>query len=521
VAPGDGSASDGARELALQLQQALRESGEGGSEAWRSAVERALAVAYAEGDIVALCDVVQAIVSILDSQGRLRDAISEVSHALSLAGGDRNALAMLHSMRATLLAGCGEADAARQAIHDAETDSAGADLAFARAKCAANCSVARWMMLDAEADGLGQVSLAPPTDARTSDLLLLTSYFIPFRFALGDHAAAHPSIRTFRIQSESAHHEYRLADARVFEAAEGAITEPTNIVGEVGDLPRWSWLARWRLSALRFRSALLRRNALDAGSELQGLLRVRRHARDAQLDDVNGFETLYEAAFEPALGATLEIKPPQSVHLLNLAAVLAAGEAVALCGSQSSAVQWHEWFQSSLGGHVKTCLEWPVARARIQALLALRAGNERAAKQGLEQAVAWAEAADYPVELAVARVQLSELLRHRSTGSERVWRELRQKGSETLRNGGLDTAPFAYAVAQVRPLTKGGLASSLTPRETEVLALLAQGLSYQAVGASLGVKWTTVQTLAHRCYEKLEVSGRQAAAAKARQLGIL
>lgn len=520
MAPSGGSTSDRAREFAVQLQEALRESGDSNSPAWRSVIEGALSLSFMEGDIVALCDVVQAIVSILDAQGRLRDAISEVSHALSLAGDNRNALAMLHSMRATLLAACGDADAALRATSAAEAALAGADIAFARAKCTANCAVVRWMLLDADADGIGEVSLEPSTDARMSDLLILMSYFIPYRFALGDRSGAHPWLRTFRLQAEAAHHAYRLADSQVIDVANTAVLDPTDIP-DIGPLPRWSWLARFRLSAVRFRGALLRRSAPDAATELQMLLRVRRHAADAHVDDVNGFEALYEAVFEPNGTGSHEIEPPRSVHLLNLAAVLAAGEAVALNGSQALGAVWYEWFQSHVGSHVATCLEWPVSRARIQALLALRAGNERAAKRGLEQAVAWAEAANYPVELAVARVQLAEFLRHRSAGPQHIWRDLHLAGSGTLLSSNLDVAPFAYAVAQVQPLARRGLASQLTPREAEVLSLLADGLTYRAVGVALGVKWTTVQTLAHRCYEKLEASGREAATAKARELGIL
>ena len=215
------------------------------------------------------------------------------------------------------------------------------------------------------------------------------------------------------------------------------------------------------------------------------------------------------------------LRPPASAHLLNLASIFASAEAVALDGSQTAAGTWYRWLEANLPDEVVTSLEWPVSRWRIQALLALRAGDEHGAKRDFERAATWAAAAQYPVELAAAQLQLSELLRHRGA-AERTWKALREGGSEALRACGLDPAVFAYAVARTAPAAgRRGLTSRLTPRETDVVVRLAEGLTYRQIGDALGVKWTTVQTLAHRCYEKLEVSGRQAAVAKARELGIL
>ena len=46
----------------------------------------------------------------------------------------------------------------------------------------------------------------------------------------------------------------------------------------------------------------------------------------------------------------------------------------------------------------------------------------------------------------------------------------------------------------------------LTPKENEVLALLAEGLSYKMVADRLGVSYATVNTHAKRIYEKLHIS---------------
>lgn len=48
--------------------------------------------------------------------------------------------------------------------------------------------------------------------------------------------------------------------------------------------------------------------------------------------------------------------------------------------------------------------------------------------------------------------------------------------------------------------------SPLSPKEAEVLSLLAEGLSYKMVADRLGVSYTTINTHAKRIYEKLHIS---------------
>jgi DNA-binding NarL/FixJ family response regulator len=50
-----------------------------------------------------------------------------------------------------------------------------------------------------------------------------------------------------------------------------------------------------------------------------------------------------------------------------------------------------------------------------------------------------------------------------------------------------------------------GHKNPLSPKETEVLALLAEGLSYKMVADKLGVSYTTINTHAKRIYEKLHI----------------
>ncbi|OQO92019.1 DNA-binding response regulator [Saccharomonospora piscinae] len=62
---------------------------------------------------------------------------------------------------------------------------------------------------------------------------------------------------------------------------------------------------------------------------------------------------------------------------------------------------------------------------------------------------------------------------------------------------------------------------SLTPRETEVLALVAEGLSNRALGERLHLTEGTVKSHLARIYTKLGVESRTAAVAAATELGLI
>jgi DNA-binding CsgD family transcriptional regulator len=61
----------------------------------------------------------------------------------------------------------------------------------------------------------------------------------------------------------------------------------------------------------------------------------------------------------------------------------------------------------------------------------------------------------------------------------------------------------------------------LTPREVEVLGLLAAGQANKEIARAMGVSPNTVKTHLARLYEKLGVSSRTTAIAQARSLGIV
>lgn len=84
-------------------------------------------------------------------------------------------------------------------------------------------------------------------------------------------------------------------------------------------------------------------------------------------------------------------------------------------------------------------------------------------------------------------------------------------------------APSQSARAAASPSTasKGKGAVTLSPRETEVLRLVADGLSNQKIAQRLGLGLETVKTHMRHIMEKLAVSDRTEAAVKAMKQGIM
>jgi DNA-binding CsgD family transcriptional regulator len=78
-------------------------------------------------------------------------------------------------------------------------------------------------------------------------------------------------------------------------------------------------------------------------------------------------------------------------------------------------------------------------------------------------------------------------------------------------------APGFDAIATGRP----DASAALTPREIEVLALAADGLSAPGIAQALGIGLATVRTHFANVYDKLGVVNRAAAVAKVLRLGVI
>jgi predicted ATPase/DNA-binding NarL/FixJ family response regulator len=68
---------------------------------------------------------------------------------------------------------------------------------------------------------------------------------------------------------------------------------------------------------------------------------------------------------------------------------------------------------------------------------------------------------------------------------------------------------------------KPGEDNPLSPRETEILTIAAEGLASKQIASRLGIEVSTVQTHLHRIYQKLQVGSRTAAVIQAQKLKLL
>jgi DNA-binding NarL/FixJ family response regulator len=74
---------------------------------------------------------------------------------------------------------------------------------------------------------------------------------------------------------------------------------------------------------------------------------------------------------------------------------------------------------------------------------------------------------------------------------------------------------------EVRPSTRNLAAEALSPREREVLQMVARGCTYQETSAYMKIAVTTVQTHVRNIYGKLDVHNKTEAVYEARHLGLL
>lgn len=92
-------------------------------------------------------------------------------------------------------------------------------------------------------------------------------------------------------------------------------------------------------------------------------------------------------------------------------------------------------------------------------------------------------------------------------------------GIRSVARGEVALAPRIAALLVSR--VQRPVAPSLSPRETEVLKLVAQGRSNPAIASELFLSEATVKTHLLHAFEKLEVSDRTRAVTRAMELGLL
>jgi DNA-binding NarL/FixJ family response regulator len=93
-----------------------------------------------------------------------------------------------------------------------------------------------------------------------------------------------------------------------------------------------------------------------------------------------------------------------------------------------------------------------------------------------------------------------------------IARQLVARISQPVAAGGRHPAPVQ---------NKGMVLDTLSPRESEILSLIARGYTYAELGKLLSVSLSTVQTHVRSIYSKLAVHSKTEAVFEARQMGLL
>jgi ATP/maltotriose-dependent transcriptional regulator MalT len=158
----------------------------------------------------------------------------------------------------------------------------------------------------------------------------------------------------------------------------------------------------------------------------------------------------------------------------------------------------------------------------VQALAALAhaaRGDEPAALAALEEALTLAAPEGWVRVFVDEGAPLAALLRALMAGRrlDTVPREYLARLAAAFARQGTPVLPEARPGA----VTVAGLVEPLSPREREVLALLALGRPNRAIGAELFIGLDTVKRHVSHIFAKLGVANRTEAVARARALGLL
>jgi LuxR family maltose regulon positive regulatory protein len=156
----------------------------------------------------------------------------------------------------------------------------------------------------------------------------------------------------------------------------------------------------------------------------------------------------------------------------------------------------------------------------LRALLSVKTGDANHAVEQLGRAVSLAQPGGFIrlfVDLGPELIPPLNRLDLKGEKLQYVSRILQAFQSE----GGQTDASLTGTRVAVSTNDIAGLPESLSPREKEVLALLAERLTNKEIGQKLFISTATVKRHAHSIYEKLDVIGRREAVTKAREIGLI
>jgi len=110
----------------------------------------------------------------------------------------------------------------------------------------------------------------------------------------------------------------------------------------------------------------------------------------------------------------------------------------------------------------------------------------------------------------ISRQDLLNTIREVASGTPRVDRRFLERVLRDLRKTEEETSSRAY-----------DLIEPLTPRELDVLHLLVEGMTNQAIAQALGIRVSTVKGYVQTILEKLDAKDRTHAAVKAIRMGLV
>lgn len=249
------------------------------------------------------------------------------------------------------------------------------------------------------------------------------------------------------------------------------------------------------LGALRQAESLARGQGVTPWSSLRiDALRVRLWLERGDLKAADAW------AQRVGLDPMDEIRYPRQTGFLSLARILLAQQQTGALGGLLGRLQ--KYFERlALTGHaIEVCL--------LQSLAFRQQGNLSAAVERLSRALALGEPEDYTRTFLDEGEPLAELLRHAASRGISVKYAARLL-AEFERSDG------------VPPEEQQPLVEPLSARELEVLRLMADGYSNQAIAVRLVVALGTVKAHTASLYRKLGVNSRTQAVARSRELALL
>ena len=484
---------------------------------WREVSDGILAEAHDAGDIDSVLAVGQFQNKLLEKERRFPELFREMDHALTIVPAKSSASGAILALKASALASRGDGEAAALALRESLQVM---DLAYGQTTLGWQvlCEIVRLRLLQGPSAAMPHLLRRLTDEEGATELGSLLRSYVPALATTGEIAEARPLIQDLNVIERDTGPRARSTDGVAFEAwsdmVDGAL--PTDVT----TVPL-SPTSRFPVLSLHLYGALLTRTFNECNALLDELDGSRTEGWD--LGPQQAWRALVSAEFELA-GDLLPLgEPPRKTSTLNLGAYLAAAMATALAGSARDAEAWRTWTRKLADDGILSSLEFPVAIARIEGLLALRLGEPKKARRLLRIAADWAQGAGYRLEAAIAQVQWAEISSALFPGSRPAWSDAANAGRSFLRSVDIDAAPLAHHIHRL--MTDSSPDSEATPllttRETEILRLLASGQKYKQIGETLGLAWPTVQTHAHRIYEKLGVKGKREAGRAAAGLGII